>query len=582
MAESLEMESNMKSSLKRILPILLAILVLCSMLWYLFVYDRDFTRDLLLQQARLCEKNGHHSMATWFYRQAYARSDSNQHVAIELAEQYKAAGNYTQAEATLSGAIADNPSAELYIALSKAYVEQNKLLDAVNMLENITNPAIKAELEALRPPIPETSYVPGYYNQYISIDVTAVFGTLYVSTDREYPSITEDRYSDPVTLVAGENTLYALAVSENGLVSRLAIFGYTVGGVVENVTLSDRSIDLCVRNILGLDANAPLLTSDLWTITELTVPAEAQDISDLRYLIGLQKLTMDHCTFEDLTAISGLTALTELTIRNCYLAPEDVAIVGRLPLLTKLTLSGCSLSTVENLSDSRSLTYLDLSNNTIRDIAPLSFMSALQFLDLSHNAVTNLNAISSLQKLSELNLSGNSLSSLVPLQSCTSLTWLDVSHNSILSLSGVAGLDSLKCLYAGYNQLTDIAILAGNTTLEELDVSSNSLTGIAAAATMPQLLGLNFSHNAVTSLPDFSKDCTLVVIDGSYNQLGTLVPLGGLPMLNKVILDYNNIYWVDPLVKCQNLIQLDIFGNPVSDVSKLTDMGIIVNYSPDV
>ena len=37
----------MKSSLKRILPILLAILVLLSAVWYLFVYDRAFTRDLL-------------------------------------------------------------------------------------------------------------------------------------------------------------------------------------------------------------------------------------------------------------------------------------------------------------------------------------------------------------------------------------------------------------------------------------------------------------------------------------------------------------------------------------------------------
>ena len=109
----------MKSSLKRILPILLAILVLCSVVWYLFVYDRVFTRDLLLWQARLCESNGKHAMAAWFYQKAYSQSEDNQEVAIELAEQFKSIGNYAKAEATLSGAIANDPSAELYIALSK-------------------------------------------------------------------------------------------------------------------------------------------------------------------------------------------------------------------------------------------------------------------------------------------------------------------------------------------------------------------------------------------------------------------------------------------------------------------------------
>jgi Leucine-rich repeat (LRR) protein len=93
---------------------------------------------------------------------------------------------------------------------------------------------------------------------------------------------------------------------------------------------------------------------------------------------------------------------------------------------------------------------------------------------------------------------------------------------------------------------------------------------------------LNFSYNEVTALPDFQADCSLVLIDGAHNKLGTLVPLSGLKMLNIVILDYNNIYWVDPLVKCNNLVRLEIFGNPVSDVSKLTEMGVIVNYSPDV
>ena len=121
-----------------------------------------------------------------------------------------------------------------------------------------------------------------------------------------------------------------------------------------------------------------------------------------------------------------------------------------------------------------------------------------------------------------------------------------------------------------------------NAALLELDVSNNSLTDISCLRELLQLQSLNFSHNQITALPEFSKESTLIELDGSYNQIGTLVPLGGLTMLNHINLDYNNIMWVDPLAKCYNLVRLDIFGNPVSDVSKLTEMGVIVNYSPDV
>ena len=572
----------MKSSLKRILPILLAILVLCSVVWYLFVYDRVFTRDLLLWQARLCESNGRHSLAAWFYQKAYSQSEDNQDVAIELAEQFKAIGNYTKAEATLSGAIANDPSAELYIALSKTYVEQNKLLDAVNMLENVTDPELKAQLDALRPALPVASVAPGYYNQYMDVEITAENGTLYVSWDKEYPSVTEDLYSGTISLPGGETNIFAISVGENGLVSPLAVYGYTIAGVVEGVTLEDAVLDACIREALGFTADQALLTSDLWTITSLTAPQDAGDYSELRYLTGLQSLTLRDCSLSDLQFLSAMPQLTELTVSGTSLSSADISIISGLSNLTRLELSGCSLSSIDGLSALRNLTRLDLSENTIRDISSLSFMSELLELDLSNNAITSLNAISALPKLAWLNLSCNSLSSLVPLTGNASLLWLDVSNNNIVSLDGLHNMTQLTNLYVGYNHLTDVSPLTQNAALLELDISNNELTNISALSALPQLQSLNFSHNQVTSLPEFPADSCLIRIDGSYNQLGTLVPLGGLTMLNRVILDYNNILWVDPLAKCYNLVRLDIFGNPVSDVSALTEMGVIVNYSPDV
>ena len=120
----------MKKFLRVFVPILLVIAIVLCLLWYLFVYDRAFTRDVLLYGARLSDRNNKPALASWFYDLAYNQSVDSDDVAIELAEQHKADGNYTQAEVILSKAIEDNSSTALYTALSNTYVEQDKFLDA--------------------------------------------------------------------------------------------------------------------------------------------------------------------------------------------------------------------------------------------------------------------------------------------------------------------------------------------------------------------------------------------------------------------------------------------------------------------
>ena len=555
-------------------------MVIFSIVWYLFVYDRDFTRDMLLQQARYFESKGNHSAAAWLYNQAYLQAEDNESVAIELAEQFKAIGNYTKAEYTLSNAIANGGSADLYIALCKTYVEQDKLLDAVTMLDNITDPEIKAQLDALRPEVPTVSHDPGFYSQYITVTLTSEDGTLYLTTDGEYPSTEDDPSEGSVTLISGENTIYALAVAENGLVSHLAIYGYTVGGVIEEVTLSDSTIDALVRQELGLVSSAVLYSNDLWQITSLTIPEGADSYEDLKWLPYLESLTIQGSSADGLSIIGSLSHLTELTLTDCLISAEDMLSFASASGLKKLTLSGCNLSSIENLSDAKNLTHLDLSDNAIRDISPLSFMSGLQYLDLSHNALTSLNALSSLSALEVLDVSYNSLASVIPLPSCVQLRDLNIGNNAITTLNGVDSLTALTDLSASYNSLTDISQLSACTQINTLDLSSNSLTDISVLSALSKLESLSFSRYAVTVLPSWSKDCALVYIDGSYNELTTISGLAGLENLNYVLMDYNSISAVNALSTCPNLIKVSVYGNPVKDVSALTTQSIIVNYTP--
>lgn len=570
----------MKKIFKIIVPTILVIAIIASIGWYLFVYDRDFTRDVLLAQARFSDTQGHPNAASFFYDLAYSHSGHEENIAIELANQYKADGNYTKAEYTLSNAIADGGTAELYIALCKTYVEQDKLLDAVNMLDNIANPTIKAELDAMRPAAPSTENAPGFYSQYISVELTSNKGTLYCTTDGDYPSIEDAPYSEPITLPAGETTIYAVSVDTNGLVSPLTILGYTIGGVIEEVSFTDPAMETAIRTLLEADAEDVLYTNDLWTITEFTVPAETTVFDDLSLLSYLKTLTIEEKTLESLGSLSGLIHLEELNLIGCKFPDDDLTILANLPALKKLTMSDCSLSTIANLTNAQNLTHLDLSNNTIRNLEPLSSMTTLVEINLQHNALTSLSALGSLSNLEKLDVSYNSLTSIAPIATCLKLSWLDVGYNTLANLGAVDNLPALSYLSVKANDLADVSILANCSNLTELNISNNALTNISSLSTLTKLETFDFSYNEVESLPQWPDGSALYSINGSNNKLNSIDSLKNMTELAYVYMDYNNLTSVNAIADCYHLVLVNVYGNSIKDVSALTAHNIIVNYDP--
>lgn len=571
----------MKNPLKRIVPILLAIAVVGCAVWYLFVYDRDFARDMLISQARHFDSNGDHDIAAWFYDQAYIYADNDASVAIELAQQYKDSGNYTKAEYTLTNAIASGGSAELYIALSQTFVEQDKLMDAVNLLDKIADPAIKQELDALRPAVPAVSNAPGFYTEYISVELSAGDGTLLFSTDGEYPSVAEDAYIGSISLGQGQTTVYTLCIADNGLVSPLGIYGYTIGGVIEPVTFADAAIEAQVRQLLGASEDTILYTDDLWTITEFTVPQEAAEYDDLAKLTYLKSLTIYNAVSGELSNLAGLAQLQELLITGCEVDQQTLTSIASLSELTKLTLAHCSLSDISALAAVRGLEYLDLSYNSIRNISPLSAMGSLRTLYLGNNALTDLSELGGLASLTTLNVSYNSITSLAPICANLTLTDLNASNNLLTGLDAIDNLPDLTDLDVSHNALTDISALSGCDALVKLNISNNDLTDISALAPLMELRELNCSYNTISELPQWSAAIALVTLDASYNQISDLTPLSQLMSLNTINMDYNaEISSVDPLATCPNLIKVNLFGTKVIDVDILTEQSIIVNYNP--
>lgn len=569
----------MKTFARALLLILLACAIVFGTAWYLLKYDTDFTHDMLLEGARFFEDKNQYAISTWLYDAAFKYSTSVDEISLELAECYWSAGNFTKVERTLFEAIERGGGAEIYLALSRAFVAQDKLLDALRLIEGIEDPAIRNQLELLRPTAPTASIPSGHYNEYLSLNFAAEAGTIYVSTAAT-PSVRNDLYDAPISLQAGETTLFAVAVSENGLVSPVSKHEYTIKGVIEQVVFSDSAMESAIRQALGIPEGIPVYTNELWELRTLAIPEKARSYADLKYLPFLENLTVTNAQ-DSLSAIAEMESLKTLSIQKTPIDAETLQNILKHTALTSLTLRDCSITSLLGFEKLTELTYLDIGENVLRNLTPLSQLPKLEVLYLDHNAVVELNALQKLTTLQELDLSYNSITSLKPLTSLSALQKLNLRSNLLQDAASIGKLTALTYLDLSYNKLTSISSLSTCKELTELLISNNKITSISSVAKLMKLERLDFANNKVETIPALNKKCMLYAFDGSYNKIKDVKPLSGLGNLCTVTLDYNkDLKDVKPLTKCPNLGMLSVYGTKVKDISAFVDLEITIYYNP--
>lgn len=553
----------MKKALKIIIPVVLVIALLATACWFFFFNRPDLTSGFLQNRASHMVSRGRYTRAIRYYSWAWKLEPADEQLPLALADTYILADNYTKAEYTLVQAIGAKPDCvDLYAALCKTYVAQDKLLDAVKMLDVITDENVKAALDAMRPEAPVISPENGYYSEYIDVTVEAPEDRIYVTTNGEYPSMEADLYTGPLTLGGGESTVLAISVNELGLVSPVARSGYTIGGVVEEVTLSDEAIDAIVREQLGLSQTASLMTDNLWSITTLQLPDTVQDLSDLVYFTGLRSLTIQNISGMDFSILTQLPALEHLDLSGCTISSGSLSAIGSLTELRSLALNTCALTDINSLAQLTKLTELDLSNNSITDIGVLSLM-----LDLETVTLTN-----------------NPLSSIAGLATCSRLKNVDISNCSVSSLGSLSGKAELETLLASNNQISNLSDLEECRSLSVLNVEANQVTDLSVLAALPALTQFDGDNNQITGIPDFDEETSLLqTFSVDQNQITDISGLTGLRYLNYVNADYNQIADLSPLANNSNMIQVNVWDNPVSaeDVAALQERSIIVNYNPN-
>ena len=553
----------MKRVLKIVIPLVVVLALLGTAAWFFLSFRADLTAGFLRGQAAKMVERERYSRAVTYYNWAWQLDPENQEIPLALAEAYAGSGNYTKAEYTLVRAISARPQdVDLYVALCQVYVAQDKLLDAVQMLDRTSDAEVKAALDELRPAAPVLSPENGYYTEYIEVTADGGGNAVYLSIDGDYPSMEDDAYTGPVTLPGGETMVMAVAVDENQMVSQAVQNGYTIGGVVEPVTLNDPAIDAAVREQLGMTAGETLMTDDLWSIAELTLPDTVADLADLSHFTGLTTLTIQNVSGLDFSVLSQLTSLQTLDLSGCTISTGSLDAIAGLTGLRVLRLNNCALTDINALSQLTALTELQLANNSLTDIGVTSLMLDLETVTLTNNPVTSIAGLSA----------------------CTKLKSLDISGCSVTSIASLSGKTALETLLAGNNQIADLSPLEGCTALAVLEVPYNLVSDISVLAQLPALTRFVGNNNQITAVPDFDEETSkLQYIQLDYNEVTDLAGLQGIDSLNYVYADYNQVETILPLKNNINLIQVNVWDNPIpeEEVKSLQENSIIVNYNPN-
>ena len=556
----------MKHALKIAVPLILIIALLMAAGLFFFFFRTDLTASLLMDRAQKYAQEQRYDRAIQFYTAAARLQPDSDKTDLGLYEAYLAEGNYTKAEYTLVSAIQKHPeNPEFYIQLSRVYAMQDKLLDAQQMLDRITNPAVREAISALRPAAPVIEPAGGFYSEYIEVSVSSEEGTvccvLNTQDSEEYPSA-EDVCEGPITLPGGVSKITAVVLGDNYLVSPAVTEGYTIGSVVEEIQLSVPAVETLLREMLEKAPGEPIMSDELWSITSLDLPAGITDLTDLALLTGLEHLSVHEISAPDLSPLAGLENLKELDLSGCTLSSGALERIGTLDSLETLVMQRCAVSAVNALVG----------------------LSGLKKLDLAYNSVSDLTALSALTELQELNLTNNPLSGITHLNSCIRLQALSISGCGVSRIGALAENTSLVRLEAADNFISDLSVLSGCSSLQYLDVRNNAVSDISVLALLPSLEFFYADNNQITQIPDFDETVSpLVRFEIPDNGVSDVGGLWGLQKLNFFNADYNHITDLSPLGDCPWLIQIDVWDNPLDQelIPALRETGVIVNYNPN-
>lgn len=206
--------------------------------------------------------------------------------------------------------------------------------------------------------------------------------------------------------------------------------------------------------------------------------------------------------------------------------------------------------------------YSKPSTNILRNhnVQPLKYCRDVKNLDLGHNLITDISFISEMKNLEVCIVGLNSWTDLSPISSCTKIRYLEISDTNLDNIEALRNLKNLKDLNAANNRyLPDLS------PLYDLELDC---------------LWLGCYHKIPkTQIQDFQKifpNCIINTTTPDSMDQGWRVDKRYYPIID--IFKYIRrpipyvLYWLDPLVQPEDMIDRENFLKEMAAVGEYPDM----------
>jgi Leucine-rich repeat (LRR) protein len=302
---------------------------------------------------------------------------------------------------------------------------------------------------------------------------------------------------------------------------------------------------------------------------------QMNDLAPFSELSKLRSLDLTGLKVSNLGSLAGLEQLKILLLGSASKkSPEndkgelyplaDISPLKRLKNLQRLSLSGTSVSDISPLSSIGSLVKLDISRTEVADLQPLGGLENLETLDASDTQVQNLNVLAGLKSLEELSLDNTQVSDISPLSDLTRMKRLSLWKLQIKNIAPLSGMVYLRSLTIGRATVVDLAPLARLSELTTLIVAFTPVSDLGPLRGLIKLDGLMLDGTSVKDVSPLRNLVNLRILFLSNTQIDDARPLSGLTNILYLSLDGTKVPSEQLKLLRQNLPKAKIFSDDTS------------------
>lgn len=199
-------------------------------------------------------------------------------------------------------------------------------------------------------------------------------------------------------------------------------------------------------------------------------------------VFGLEELVLRDNRLTRIPVVDAFTNLIVLDVSYNKIS-SMMGLSKASPLVREVYLSSNAIQKIEELDHLQNLQILELGSNKVRKMDGIEKLTQLKELWLGRNRLTTVN-MCGLTSLTRISIQSNHLTSMRGFEACVLLEELYLSHNAITEMEGLSTLNKLRILDVSSNKLDAIKDIKNLSRLEDLWLNDNnipSLDGIEAA-----------------------------------------------------------------------------------------------------